>query len=152
MIYLMTKTKREEFRNTDTFKAIMQKINELYLNSSYTVGNIKEFISKYSTYDEWRKGYFESGEERKDLLANIDSITRKANTDYSYNIHWNKEPREYVPYINVEYGRTKEDLCEFAEILKKDFEEMELPYTLEEIFAVVYMYVIQIPWEEKERG
>lgn len=151
MIYLMTKTKREEFRKTDRFKEISEVISKLNLNSSYVSGNIKNLINKYSNYDDWRKAYFESGEERQSILSNVDNITRRANTDYSYNLFTGKTSREYVPYINEDYGRTKEDICQIAEIIYKDQTEKEKDFSLEEIFAVVYMNIIQIPWEQKER-
>lgn len=152
MIYLIPKKKREEFRTTDRFKAILSEIEPLHIKNSYTIGNISELIKKYNTYEEWREGYFSSGSQREEILSGLDNLTRKANTDYSYFIFKGKLPQEYVPYINEDYGRTKEDLCTIAEILKKDFEEKEIDFSLEEIFATIYVYVIQIPWEEKERG
>lgn len=151
-IYLINKKEREVLKESSKFLDITNVFKELNIQKSFCVGYLNELMSKYSSYEEWCKGYFESGEERQTLLNSLDSITRKANLDYDYFSDKGKTPIKAIFAYNSQYGRTKDELGDFAQIIKTKMDEKGFEYSLEEIYAVVYMNVIQLPWENKKEA
>ena len=72
--------------------------------------------------------------------------------EYNWFIESGKTPKKAIFDYNSNYGRTREELGDFAVLLKSKLDEKELNYSLETIYAVLYMNIIQIPWETKKEA
>ena len=151
-IYLINRRERERLKESKDFIEISSFFKNLNLNKSFCIGYLNELMSKYNSYEDWVKGYFESGEERLSLLNSLDSITRKANLDYTWFMESGRTPIKSIFSYNSEYGRTKDELGDYAKVIKDKMDEAGYSYSLEEIYAVVYMNIVQIPWEQKKEA
>lgn len=149
-IYLINKEERENLKKTTRYTNILKVLRELNFQKSFCIGYLTELMTKFANYKDWQIGYFESGKERLELLSSLDSITRKANMEYDYFMTSGRVPNQAIYSYNSSYGRTKEELGEFAKFVKEQMDEKGYEYSIEDIYAVIYMNVIQIPWENKK--
>ena len=149
-VYLINKEDRKKLLETEEYKNIFKVFNELNIHKSFCVGYLNNLMKKYSNYKDWQTGYFDSGKERLVLLDSLDSITRKANMEYDYFMTSGRTPFKAIYNYNSDYGRTKEELGDFAKFIKEKMDSEGLEYSIENIYAVVYMNVIQFPWENKK--
>ena len=148
-VYLLNKTSRKNLKETGKYEKIKKQWIESGFENSFCIGSVKSLIEGCETFNDWKEKYFSTGEERAKLLKGLDSITRKKNTDYSWYIQSSKIPYGAVLQYNLQFGRTKEELGEFANLLKEQLIEKEIECSLEETYAVVYEQILEETWNKQ---
>lgn len=108
---------KEEFKciiNNKKMQLTNKIWNDLRLNSSWSLGFVTKLIESrsFSTKEEWIDFYYESGEERLNLMKNIPNKFKYALLDpHAKEKMAFQIPSEYRG-INLNYGRTKEELAQ----------------------------------------
>jgi len=135
----------EKFRSTNA------PWNNLMLNDPWSVGYVTTLIElvPFVKKEDWEKFYYESGQQREQLVANLDVGQQNIVNDESL-IRVNKNAINQLSWdlknLNTQYGRTKDRLFRKAQILFETVKSNGLGLTVDECFECVRYRVICETW------
>lgn len=131
----------EKFRSTNS------KWNELMLNDPWSVGYVSTLIEmgNWKSKEEWEQAYYSSGAEREKLISKHDypdfnKISVRRNGEEYRTLSWE------IKNINMQYGRTREDLKAKGEILYDAVKNNGFNLTLDECVECVRFRVVCETW------
>lgn len=137
--------------DTNKFKATNASWNNLMLNDPWSVGYVTTLIElvQFVKKEDWENFYYESGEQREQLIANLDVGQQNIVNDETL-IRVNKNVVNQLGWdlknLNTQYGRTKDRLYRKAEILFETVKNNGLGLTVDECFECVRFRVICETW------
>lgn len=125
--------------------------NALKLNDPWSVGYVTSLIDNPSITDEssWEAFYYNSGMERKNILAALSTSTQDILNNrllpYSYNDIFDTLSKD-MKAINYNYGRSKTDLQYKAEILHHHCKKSNINSNIDQIQECVCYRIIGETW------
>lgn len=133
------------------FRSTNAPWNILMLNDPWSVGYVTTLIElvQFVQKEDWEKFYYESGQQREQLVATLDIEHQKIVNDESL-IRINKNAISQLSWdlinLNKQYGRTKDRLFRKAQILFENVKSNGLGLTVDECFECVRYRVICETW------
>lgn len=133
--------------NQQKFKSTNYIWNRLRLNNPWSIGYVSNLIESktFSSKEEWKEFYYQSGEERLRLIGNICSEEQKrALMDFTKSTQLPKELKE----LNLSFGRTERELDERGQYMYEQIVEEGNPLkiSLAECIYMVKYRVMAETW------
>lgn len=144
----------EEFILTidiNKFRSTNAPWNDLMLNDPWSVGYVTTLIElvPFVKKEDWESYYYESGQQRDQLVANLDVGQQNIVNDESL-IRVNRNAVIQLGWdlknLNTQYGRTKDRLHRKAQILFDTVKNNGLGLTVDECFECVRFRIICETW------
>lgn len=133
------------------FKSTNAAWNNLMLNDPWSVGYVTTLIElvQFENKEDWEKFYYESGEQREQLIANLDVGQQNIVNDETL-IRINKNAVSQLSWdlknLNTQYGRTNNRLYKKGQILFDTVRNNGLGLTVDECVECVRFRVICETW------
>ena len=135
------------------FSSTSNAWNELMLNDPWSVGNLNTLIElkAFKVKEEWEAFYYQSGEERENLLQRWDASTQamlqnesliRTDREFVHGLSWN------LKNLNTQFGRTRERLYHKGEILHNHVRDNGFGLTVEECFQCARFRVVCETWNK----
>jgi len=124
--------------------------NKLSLNHPWSVGYVTSLIEAetFLKKEDWEEYYYKSGEERKLKRANLKD--QKIRMALGNHLYIKENPKAKIDYetknINLQHGRTENDLLIKSIALREACLKNKLNITLEEAYQCVRYRVIGETW------
>lgn len=131
--------------NKEKFQSTNNLWNELMLNTGWSVGYVSNIIKneKSETKEKWKEYYLNSGIERMDKLKQLPIEEQKILNNITQN-NYNGANK----YLNLNYGRTREEIAGKGSILYRKTVELGNPLDIneQECMLMAYFRVVCETW------
>lgn len=125
--------------------------NHLYLNDPWSIGYVSNLIetASFQSKSYWEQFYFESGEERNRIVADLPVEKQQLLNDELF-LFQNREIMMTLPEkfkaVNYEHGRTRSQLNKKAELQFQICRQHHIEITEQESQEIVHFRVIGETW------
>jgi hypothetical protein len=129
----------------DKFRSTNAMWNSLRLNSPWSVGYVTTLIESeiFASKEDWEKHYFQLGQARLDALSKLTPAQKQILTN---ELNQNDAISWDLKNLNLQYGRTKDDLIRKGEILYESVKNNRHHLTEDECYECVRYRVICETW------